>query len=596
MKLRNADDLFKAQVVPARLAVRRLKLIYIVFLAAGEVALAVSALIYYHAGDLSALSVFVTFVCFSALLLIFATIAYLYTRRLWLRLGTSESELYSLRSISADAVLFIDGDFVIRSWSLGAEDLLGYSQGEAVGSSVDLIMPDGFLDNDSDVLPGYRGQGMSRGHRTYRKKKNGEVVPVEITTSTVSSPDGEILGHIALVRDISERVRMEEELAESTERLRESRERYRNLFETASDGIVYSNTDGVILQCNEAFASMLEYERDELEGLSLRDVTPPEWLRVDDDIYRNQLLRAGQSDEYYKEYVKKDGTMLPCTVKAWLVYDRGDTPMGAWAVVKDMSERKLYEDFIRDTLVRLEDAYERLQETDQLKTEFVAVVSHELRAPLGALQTSLNSLLAIKSESGPDEERLLGVLKRGVARLSRLIDDLMDIARIESGQLKLEREHVSAGEIASRVVKMYEDSFLEKGISLDLASPDGPCSLMCDSRRVEQVLTNLIDNALKFTGTGGVTVEVDCTPNHVIYAVTDTGPGVPPELHAKIFEKFFSAPGTNDTSPGIGLGLAISKGIVQAHGGSMWVETHGDSGVTFTFDLPRRPPEEEDTA
>ena len=362
-----------------------------------------------------------------------------------------------------------------------------------------------------------------------------------------------------------------------------------NIYDSSLDGIVIFDLGGDIADCNQAFADLLDYGCDELRGLKNSDITPREWLPVDEDVNENQVKESGFSDEYAKEYVRRDGTVLPVSLRVWRLDDREGAQVGTWAIVKDISDRKRYESFIYDTILRLEKANERLQEMDTLKMGFVSVVSHELRSPLTTVQTGLTALEKMPPDAPPEvREQLFGTLDRGVRRLSRLIDDTLDLTRIESGQLKLKLEPVGSVELLKKLAAAYEARFAVKGIALNVEVPDDPCVGMQDAGRIEQVLTNLVENALKFTDTGTVTVMVECNPNRVIYSVSDSGPGIPPELHQKIFEQFFSTEEPHESEKGgIGLGLAICKGIVEAHGGGIWVESRKGEGSTFIFDIPR---------
>lgn len=369
-----------------------------------------------------------------------------------------------------------------------------------------------------------------------------------------------------------------------------SEERYRNLFQSSKDGIIFISPEGNIARCNPAYASMLGYKTVEVTGKSHRDLTPPQWRAVDADVLENQLKVTGRSDEYNKEYLKKDGSLLPVSVRSWTAYDRRGEPIGTWTLARDASSQKQYEDFIRDTIVRLDESNEKLKEVDRLKNEFVAMVTHELRAPLGAIQSSLSALRAISGE-GPTEEtvELVDILERGVHRLSRLIEDLLYITRIESGQLEINPVKDDALELAEKVVEQYRSRFAEKGVALKVERGEGPFKGRYDPDRIEQVLTNLVDNALKFTDDGEVSVRVDSSPNRIVFSVIDSGLGIPAELHPRLFDKFYriEAPGSQGRY-GSGLGLAISKGIVKAHGCSIWVESHSDrEGSTFSFDVPR---------
>ncbi len=383
-------------------------------------------------------------------------------------------------------------------------------------------------------------------------------------------------------------LRVSAERAGLEEKIRESEERYRTLFQSSADGIVFSDIEGRLLECNEAFSEMLGFSAEELKGMTYSELTPAEWHHVDQDIVESQMKNAGYSDEYMKEFLRRDGSKVPVSMRSWVVYDPDGRPDGAWAMVRNMSERIQYENFMRDTIIRLEQANDRLHELDRLKTELVAMVSHELRAPLGAIESSLNAMRSLRPEGSLEErEELIRILDRGVQRLTNLVDDLMDITRIESGQLKLQLEEVDAVEMASRVVNSFEGLFEGKGIELVLDSPDGHSTGRFDPGRVEQVLTNLVDNALKFTDSGQVSVRVVCNPDNAIFSVSDSGPGIPPELHQKVFEKFFSLDTeSRGGKQGIGLGLAISKGIVEAHGGRIWVESRKGGGTTFSFVIP----------
>ena len=364
--------------------------------------------------------------------------------------------------------------------------------------------------------------------------------------------------------------------------------RYKVLFETSAEGIIFADNDGRILECNDAFAEMLGYSPNELMGKTSREITPADWHDVDQDVEESQIKSEGHSDEYKKEFLKKSGSRVPVSVRAWVVYEGSGKPEGSWVVVRDLSEHVQYESFVRETLTRLDQARDALVELDRIKTDLVATVSHELRAPLATIESSLNAMKAMQPGGQLEErEELLRILDRGVQRLSKLVEELMDMTRIESGGLRLERRTVDSMELAARVVKTFEGPFAEKGLVLFLDESGGECTGTFDPQRIEQVLTNLIENALKFTEQGRVSVRVERDPSNVVFSVKDSGPGISTELHQKVFEKFFSL----DDQPregrqGVGLGLAISKGIVEAHGGRIWINSRRGAGATFSFEIP----------
>lgn len=551
--------------------------------AAGEAALVAVGLVFYFTDRIGGAGLGAWLAVCTVVVAALCLLGYFFARTLLIRACFYETGLISITNILTDAVLFLDHDLTVTHWSRGAERVFGYTEDEAVGKSAALILPEGEPQGDIKALPEFSSDYIER-HRVNRRRKDGASVTVEISASRFTPPGEREAGYLMVIRDVSRQKEMERKLTDSEER-------YRNLYESTNDGIFFMDTEGRITQCNRAFAELLGYEPGELVGSLQSDLTPPEWRQVDEDVIVNQLRQTGYSDEYTKEFKKRDGAVIPVSVRVWTVDGSGDGSTGAWAIVRDISERRKYENFIRDTIIRLEEANDRLRELDELKTEFVGMVSHELRAPLSAFETSLRALEALDEVAGsPEGAALMGVLDRGVRRLTQLVDDLLDITRIESGQLRLDTGKCDAVEMVDRNLNLYMGSFIEKGLELEFKHPDGPVAIECDNRRVGQVLTNLLSNALKFTDSGTVTVEIDKKPTRVVFSISDTGPGVPVELHTRVFEKFFSQDArSKGEKQGVGLGLAISKGIVEAHGGAIWVESPREGGAVFRFDLPLTP-------
>jgi signal transduction histidine kinase len=222
-----------------------------------------------------------------------------------------------------------------------------------------------------------------------------------------------------------------------------------------------------------------------------------------------------------------------------------------------------------------------LQELDQLKSEFVAHVSHELRTPLTAMQLSVANLQ--DGVAGSLDAKQQGVLTRvrsDIERLIRLVNEVLDIARIEAGKLDLAKTRIDLGDVAREVVAIIEPVAKERGVALELAA--NSCALDGDRAKLHQVITNLVDNAIKFTATGG-RVRVELAAG--VLVVRDTGPGISPEQLPHVFDRFARAGALNS---GAGLGLSISKKIVELHGGSIAVESTVGKGTAFTVSLPCR--------
>ncbi|MGH7773294.1 MAG: sensor histidine kinase [Candidatus Binatia bacterium] len=236
--------------------------------------------------------------------------------------------------------------------------------------------------------------------------------------------------------------------------------------------------------------------------------------------------------------------------------------------------------------------YERLRELDHMKSDFVSNVSHEFRTPLTAIKASVDNML--DGVTGQLNEKQAGYLMRikgNADRLSRLINDLLDLSRIEAGRIDFKPSYFAIVPLVKEVAESLRTVAGEKLISLEIASPDASVITWGDRDKVSQVLMNLIGNAVKFTPLSGkVTVAVEKNGGQwVQISVADTGPGILPEEANKIFDKFYQAAQVDkQKTKGTGLGLAISKALVEMHGGKIWVESEGGKGSTFSFTLPRQ--------
>jgi signal transduction histidine kinase len=219
----------------------------------------------------------------------------------------------------------------------------------------------------------------------------------------------------------------------------------------------------------------------------------------------------------------------------------------------------------------------------QLRDETLAIISHDLRSPLGAITATAQSLL----QHVPEEtsRRQLDLIQRAAMRMDRLIDDLLDSAAIGAGRLTIAPKATRAGVLMREVVELWQPAAVQRGVTLDAAYGDSGCFVACDRERVMQVISNLLSNAVRFTPPrGSIRLSIESVDSVVQFAVQDSGPGIVPEYLPHLFKRFWRAP--DQLREGTGLGLFIAKGIVEAHGGRIWVET-GRSGSTFRFTLPR---------
>jgi len=237
-----------------------------------------------------------------------------------------------------------------------------------------------------------------------------------------------------------------------------------------------------------------------------------------------------------------------------------------------------------ELVVTLLDDITRLKEVDEMKSEFVHTVSHEFRSPLTSIRMALDLLLEDKNLD-EEQQELLEAAEEDSQRLMALVEDLLDLSKLESGRLELDFQATQVNELIESAARTLRSQAEEKDIDLNVEPAQDVAEIWADSHKTTWVLTNLIGNAIRYTDSGGeVTVESRSGKNQVYVSVSDTGSGIPPEYQDKIFEKFVRV--GDDDSIGSGLGLAICKEIVEAHNGQIWVESEVGEGSTFTFTIP----------
>jgi signal transduction histidine kinase/putative methionine-R-sulfoxide reductase with GAF domain len=238
---------------------------------------------------------------------------------------------------------------------------------------------------------------------------------------------------------------------------------------------------------------------------------------------------------------------------------------------------------------RLKSANEKLEQINHLKNEFISMVSHELRTPLTTIKGFVS--IVLNEETGPlnDQQRhFLETSDRAIDRLTLLVSDLLDISRIEAGQIKMQQRPIHLKEVCQRLSASFAPQMKAQNITLTIQMPEDLPMVMADPDRIGQVLDNLLSNAIKYTTRGGITVTATDKGDFVLVSVKDTGSGIPKEEHDRIFDKFYQVKvGSGYPSKGTGLGLAIVKSIVESHRGKVWVESEGGKGADFRFILPR---------
>jgi PAS domain S-box-containing protein len=352
-----------------------------------------------------------------------------------------------------------------------------------------------------------------------------------------------------------------------------------NLVENAADLIITTDLDDRILTWNRGAEVLFGYDKDEVIGKHLSILLPPERFHELEEM-RAKVQISGALRDIEIRSKRKDGVMIYLSLSVSPIRDLEGKIVGFLRVAKDITEKKRYE--------------RRLKELDKMKSDFVSNVSHELRTPLTSIKGSVDNMLdGLTGSLNEKQVRYLSRIKSNTDRLSRLINDLLDLSRIEAGRVEVRPTTLPLAALAEEVAEHLKALAAEKLIRIEVPSADPSVTVWADRDKVTQVLMNLIGNAVKFTPQGGkVSVAVEKNGNDYIQiSVADTGPGILPEERNRIFSKFYQVANIEKQKPkGSGLGLAISKALVEMHGGKIWMESEIGRGSTFYFTLPAQQP------
>jgi PAS domain S-box-containing protein len=392
---------------------------------------------------------------------------------------------------------------------------------------------------------------------------------------------------VAMVEDTTARHQAEEEL-------RASEARFRELFENANDVIFIHDLKGKIIAVNRAAESMTGYSRMEVLGTSIEDLISPEARSKTQDSIRAHL--GGSAAQHYElPLLTKSGTPRLLEVNTRVVHRRGH-PVAIQGIGRDITDRREAErkllassQELVEKNAELSTALRLAQEATQVKEQFLANTSHELRTPMNGIMGMVDLLKT--SDLNAEQNEYADAISQCANDLLTIINDLLDLSQIEAGRFTLSSEAFDPAESLRSVVKMIRLRAAAKDLELNYdISTTVPARIVGDSVRFRQVLTNLIANAVKFTQRGGVHVTLIVNPasGFLRCEVKDSGIGVDESIRDRIFEAFFQADGTTRRRfGGTGLGLAISKQLVEIMGGQ--IGTHDNApkpGSTFWFELP----------
>ncbi|SFM30399.1 PAS domain S-box-containing protein [Ectothiorhodospira mobilis] len=459
-------------------------------------------------------------------------------------------------------------------------DQYGATEAEFMG-----LTPDDLFADEPDQGRAVMRELFERGRlhvETRERRLDGSPILIEGDYICLYDDQGRITGHFGVQHDITER-RRSEEILQQRETL------FRGLFELSPVGMAMNDLEtGAFLDFNSALLEPSGYTAKEFRALSYWDLTPECYFPQEQEQLR-QLQETGRYGPFEKEYIRKDGSRYPVLLNGFIMTDPATGKVVVWSVIQDISERKRAEQEMRQ-------AKETAEQANQAKSEFLANMSHEIRTPLTAVIGMSERLL--ETDLTPAQRDLTGKIHGSSRLLLGILNDILDYSRIEANRLELEPHPFPLQDLLDQLKTLFSTEAERKGLELIFrVAPCVPGRWFADSLRLGQILTNLIGNAIKFTEAGHVLVEIDCLEEeggpgghrHLHFEVTDTGMGMSPEQVARLFRAFSQA----DTSTtrrygGSGLGLVISRRLVEAMGGRLELESTPGLGSRFFFDLTLR--------
>lgn len=469
-----------------------------------------------------------------------------------------------------DIILLINSDLKIVEANDIALVTYGYSREEFIGLPLEDIRASETISDIKERI-GEMYAFESATFETIHKRRDGSTFPVEVSSRIVKI---EGLNYYQTIgRDITERKFTEETL-------RESEEKFRKIFEESPFPMIMTAKDFIILKANTAFCDMIGYTEEELKSFTFRNFTHPDYIGKDEA----SLIRlvASEIPIYHieKKYIRKDGRVIWGSTNVNIMRNNRGEAQFFIAMVEDITTRK-------KTEAELILAKEKAEESDRLKTAFLHNVSHEIRTPMNAI-LGFSTLLKEPDTSVEEQNQYIDIISQSSNQLLSIINDIVDIANVEAGQVKMNFSMINLNSVLRSLNEQFNYSGNELKIPVYLTTglADDESNIKTDSTKLIQVLSNLLNNALKFTKSGRIDFGYIKKDSFLEFTVTDTGIGIHGDHLDKIFNRFYQVNPTKSRQfGGTGLGLSICKAYAELLGGEIHVESEPDKGTKFTFTI-----------
>lgn len=478
--------------------------------------------------------------------------------------------LASIVESSDDAIISKSLDGVIQSWNAAAERLFGYPAELAVGRHVSFLIPADRIAEEDRIIASLRAGERIQHFETMRLRSDGQPVSVSLTISPVKDDTGRVIGASKIVRDITERKRVEAD-----------RQKFVTLVENSTDFIGMCDLEGVPFFVNRAGLQMVGLDDiEQVRRTPVRDFFFPEdQSRIMNEFFPSVLATGhGELDIRFRHF--KTGQARWMAYKVLTIADAKGKPIALATVSQDVTERRRLEDDLR----KLADD---LSQADRRKNEFLATLAHELRNPLAPIRNALQILRLSPDRDAQEQSRCL--MQRQLEQMVRLVDDLLDMSRISSGKLELRMEHMELSAAVDSAVETSRPVIDYMGHELNVTLPNQSIIVDADPIRLAQVFGNLLNNSSKYMNRGGqIWLTVDRQGSDVLVSVKDTGVGISADQLPRIFEMFSQVERSLERSQGgLGIGLTLVKRLVEMHGGRIEARSDGPgNGAEFVVRLP----------
>ena len=508
-----------------------------------------------------------------------------------------QSAIFNSANFSSIAT---DAKGVIQIFNVGAERMLGYAAADVMNkiTPADISDPQEVIarakalsiELGTPIAPGFEAlvfkasRGIEDIYELTYIRKDGSRFPAVVSVTALRDAQDAIIGYLLIGTDNTARKQVEDERMKLDQRLRDQQFYTRSLIESNIDAIITTDPRGIITDVNKQMEALTGCTRDELIGAPFKSYfTDPE--RAEASI--RQALTQGKVTDYELTARSRDGKETVVSYNATTFYDRDRKLQGVFAAARDVTERKRLDQVLQEKNVELESAMEVADKANLAKSDFLSSMSHELRSPLNAILGFAQLMESGSPPPLPAQKASIEQILQAGWYLLELINEILDLALIESGKLSLSLEPISLPDVLLDCQAMIEPQAQKTGIRVSFPQFDSPCFVHADRTRLKQVLINLLSNGIKYNRAGG-TVEVTCraaSAQRLRISVQDTGEGLPPEKRAQLFQPFNRLGQEASGEEGTGIGLVVSKRLVELMGGEIGVESTVGVGSVFWFEL-----------